>query len=74
MAPEIWKGQPYDSKVDVWSIGIVMYYLLSGSHPFFGDVQTIGEKIIFDDLKFEDKVWNSISSKGILKLKFKQLT
>ena len=32
------------------------------------------EKIIFDELKFEDKVWNSISSKGILKLKFKQLT
>jgi serine/threonine protein kinase len=34
MAPEIWGGKPYTLKVDVWSIGIVMYYLLSGAHPF----------------------------------------
>ncbi len=45
MAPEIWKGGEYNYKVDVWSIGVVMYYLyvdllicrLSGTHPFEGD-------------------------------------
>lgn len=37
MAPEIWAGSAYDNKVDVWSVGVVMYYLLSGTHPFLGD-------------------------------------
>jgi len=44
-----------------------MYYLLSGAHPFKGDEDTLGDHIMFEELKFEDKVWNSISSKGILK-------
>lgn len=46
MAPEIWKGQEYNKKVDLWSLGIVMYYLLSGDHPFNGDADSIGDKII----------------------------
>lgn len=47
MAPEIWAGCAYDNKVDVWSVGVVMYYLLSGTHPFLGDNEQIGEKIQF---------------------------
>ena len=46
MAPEIWRGESYSEKVDIWSIGIVMYYLLSGEHPFNGDDETIGLKIM----------------------------
>lgn len=53
MAPEIWAGSSYDNKVDVWSLGVVMYYLLSGTHPFLGDVESVGEKIQFSALSFE---------------------
>jgi len=38
MGPEIFAGRDYDSKVDIWSIGVVMYFLLSGVHPFNGDL------------------------------------
>lgn len=24
-APEIMQGQPYDAKVDLWSVGVIMY-------------------------------------------------
>ena len=34
MAPEIVKGNPYGEKVDIWSAGVIAYYLLSGELPF----------------------------------------
>jgi serine/threonine protein kinase len=36
MAPELLKGKPYDSKVDVWSLGIMFYEMLTGFAPFKG--------------------------------------
>ena len=33
-SPEMLKGIGYNEKTDVWSCGIIMYYLLVGSFPF----------------------------------------
>lgn len=37
VAPEVLRDEPYDSAVDMWSAGIVMYIMLSGTMPFNGD-------------------------------------
>jgi serine/threonine protein kinase len=46
MAPEIVRQRKYDSKVDVWSIGVITYVLLSGRPPFFGQ----GKDAIFESI------------------------
>jgi hypothetical protein len=34
MAPEIIKAQEYDSRVDVWSLGVTIYEMLEGDPPY----------------------------------------
>ncbi|CAD8060361.1 unnamed protein product [Paramecium primaurelia] len=34
IAPEILRNEHYDYKVDVYSVGIIMYYVLTGKNPF----------------------------------------
>jgi len=43
MAPEVVRGyknfdsDPYDKRCDLWSLGICLYFMLCGYHPFTGD-------------------------------------
>jgi serine/threonine protein kinase len=34
MAPEIMNKEPYNHKIDIWSIGIIYFELLTGRTPF----------------------------------------
>jgi NIMA (never in mitosis gene a)-related kinase len=34
MAPEVWAGEPYDRKSDLWALGCVLYELLALKPPF----------------------------------------
>lgn len=35
IAPEIISGNSYDTKSDIFSLGVVLYYALSGILPFY---------------------------------------
>ena len=54
VAPEVLKKDPYSFTCDLWSLGCIIYALLSGSLPFDADNQkevirqTLHEPLIFD--------------------------
>ena len=37
MSPEMIQGKHYDSKVDVWALGILLFELIAGKAPFQGN-------------------------------------
>ena len=59
MAPEIIREQPYDEKVDIWSVGVITYILLSGRPPFSGKSKPeIFNSIKNKELDFKHPIWS----------------
>ena len=64
VAPEVLLRTPYNKEVDIWSMGIILYYMLCGHLPFKGNKEVIiAEKIVNDDLEFDEEEWEVRSKK-----------
>ena len=62
LAPEVTRGK-YDKRCDLWSVGVMVFLLLSGQVPFVGeDAKDLDAKILSCDYDFDGEVWNSVSS------------
>ncbi len=47
ISPEIWRNKAYNDKSDVWSLGCVLYELLTFRHPYDGhDLKSLANKVL----------------------------
>ena len=60
MAPEVLKGD-YNEKCDIWSIGAITYYLITGTEPFKGNTSNqIFSRILYTEPDYSpSKFWNT---------------
>ncbi|KAI4350110.1 hypothetical protein L6164_010627 [Bauhinia variegata] len=62
VAPEVLMGRDYNEKVDVWSCGVILYIMLTGIPPFYGDSATeIFESVLRANLRFPSRIFRSVS-------------
>jgi len=63
VAPEILEGIAYDTKSDMWSLGVIIYILLGGYPPFIEQNQReLFRKIRKGNYEFHEEYWGSVSA------------
>lgn len=68
VAPEVIQGKGYNIEIDMWSLGIIIYYLISGKLPFDDvnkDPKVISGKISRCEVAFPSQLWGSVSQPAI---------
>eukprot|EP01097_Dermamoeba_algensis_P001806 TRINITY_DN1692_c0_g1_i1.p1 TRINITY_DN1692_c0_g1~~TRINITY_DN1692_c0_g1_i1.p1 ORF type:complete len:335 (+),score=75.42 TRINITY_DN1692_c0_g1_i1:107-1111(+) len=70
IAPEVLTEETYGPACDMWSLGVIIYVLLSGTQPFYGNnPKEVLERIKKVDYDFVDPSWQFVSedAKNLIK-------
>lgn len=62
-APEIILRKPYSHSVDLWSLGVTIFFMLTGFHPFDSqDQQELLKKIVRQEPDYAADEWKKVSA------------
>merc|ERR1712232_1297782 len=73
VAPQVLAGK-YDHQSDLWSLGVIMYVLLCGYPPFFGETDAeVLSKVRLGNFSFNAADWKNVSedAKNLIRMLLK---
>ena len=63
-APEVLARQGYDESCDLWSLGAVLYSMVSGKPPLMAGSSDLASRIKSGEINFDGEDFNHVSAKG----------
>ncbi|XP_011876949.1 PREDICTED: ribosomal protein S6 kinase alpha-5 isoform X2 [Vollenhovia emeryi] len=61
-APEVVANQEYDESCDMWSLGTILYFMLSDNPPFRTDAPNVAMRIKTGEINFDGEAWSHVSA------------